>query len=205
MTKAKKTKPETARELLQRIESDPEFIARRAAREGDIAERRARRRIEEEPVLAELRKVGLHIESMWDLVNTSQNYDVAVPVLLTHLQRGHPEEVRGVIARALGVPAAASAWPLLVREYRNAKAPVYRADFGVKHGLAVTLGIIATGDRVDELASFARDTANGPSRIYFLPKLRRSKRKAAQEALLDLADDPDLKKEIASWVRRKRK
>lgn len=40
------------------LSQDPELVALRAAREKEFAERLARMRVEEEPLLADLRKVG---------------------------------------------------------------------------------------------------------------------------------------------------
>jgi hypothetical protein len=64
-----------------------DFVARREAQEKELAERAARLRAEEEPLLADLRAViGWKVESVWDLVNTSAKYTEAIPVLLKHLE-----------------------------------------------------------------------------------------------------------------------
>ena len=57
----------------------------------------------------------------------------ALPNLVQHLPRDYPSPVRDGIARALAVPAARFAWPVVVRMYRQ--EPAGR----VKDGLAVAI------------------------------------------------------------------
>src|SRR5262245_53969233 len=94
----------TAAELMAALQSDPVFQARKEEQE------RSRRRMEafwqhaETPIVEGLRAIGLKVDSVWDLVNTSVPYPEAIPVLLAHLQREYPDRVREGVARALAVP-----------------------------------------------------------------------------------------------------
>ena len=145
--------------------------------------------------------------SVWDLVNTSANYAEAIPVLLRHLLLPYSDRTREGIARALAVPTARTAWPTLVEEYRKApmgmgpRAPGEAEELrlGAKDGLACALAATATEDVMPELVALAKDPSHGPSRCLFLSALKRSKSDMARAALKELASDPDLKKEIASW------
>ncbi len=176
-----------------------DFVARQAAKNKEIAEREARLRIEEKPLLADLRSVGWNVETVWDLVNTSAKYTEAIPVLLNHLLLPYSDTIRGGIARSLAVPEAREAWHTLAREYRNAP----KADgLGAQHGLAVALAATASDEVLGELIELAKDRAFGESRVLLLSALKRSKNVAVREALKQLSSDPDLKKEIASWRRR---
>ncbi|WP_156428052.1 hypothetical protein [Novosphingobium sp. FSW06-99] len=173
-----------------------------------INEQRARRRLEwsaqlraeEEPILADLQTIGCDVKSVWDLVNTSRPYPDAIPILLKHLTKSYSDRTKEGIARALAVSDARDAWPLLVAEYL--KAPMGEVNgirLGAKSGLAAALSAVATDDVISQLAALAKDKSNGDSRLLLLSALRRSKMPVAKNTLEELADDPSLKKEIASW------
>jgi len=172
-------------------------------RAGERAERSVRLRAEEEPMLADLRGTGFDVESVWDLVNTSTPYPSAIPVLLKHLTRGYSDRISEGIARALAVPDARNAWPLLVAEYQ--KAPTGEENgvrLGAKSGLAAALSAIATDGVIEELVTLVKDRTNGSSRLLLLNGLRKSKSSIAKTAIDELASDPELEKEIASWSRK---
>jgi hypothetical protein len=118
----------------------------------------------------------------------------------------YSDKTREGIARSLAVPDARYAWPILVAEYR--KAPMGKAEDGfprhAKDGLACALAVTATNDVIEELIALAKDRTQGDSRLLLLRGLRRSRNPLAKQALEDLASDPDLAKEIASWRKRKK-
>lgn len=184
-----------------------EYIARKQEKARRIAARASRVRAEQAPLLSELRDLGLSINALSDLINTSERYPRAVPVLLKHLLMPYSDVTRQTLARALAVPEARYAWPTLLGEYR--KAQVGKGDDGIrlgaKDGLAVALAAIATDDVIGDVIALAKDMGNGESRGLLLSALRRSKTAAAKEALAELATDPELAKEIASWRRSGRK
>lgn len=202
MTHRKSQKTATVADLLRTLEANPEFVARGKARDDAIAERVSQRQIEEQPILEDLRRSGIDVLSVWDLVNTSTSYTTAIPILLVHLLRPYSEEIREGIARALAVRGAAFSWPILVKEYLKASGDTERPHSGAKVGLAVALGAIATAKNLDELIALIMDKNNGNTRIYLLPALRRSKSAKAKEIILALAADPYLKREIDSWKRK---
>jgi hypothetical protein len=61
------------------------------------------------------------------------------------------------------------------------------------------LSAAATDDVIAQLAALAKDRSNGDSRLLLLSALRKSRRAVAKDALEELAGDPALQKEIASW------
>lgn len=208
----KKSRPRvTAAELADRLNSNPTLAARKQADATALAERSLRIRSEEEPILMDLKGVGLEVQSSWDLVKMSLPYPQAIPVLLEHLQRPYSDVVREGIARALAVPdpAVQSAWKMLVDEYR--KAPIGRGiratgdmiefKLGAKEGLACALAASVSDETLPELIDLARDRTLGESRVLLLSALkgRRSTDVLVKQALDDLATDPDLKQEIAAW------
>jgi hypothetical protein len=201
----------TAAELAAKLQTNPEFVARKQVREQERTERSAQIQVEEAPILAELREVGWEVQSVWDLVNTSSPYPEAVPILLKHLLLPYSDVVKEGIARSLAVPElqVQEAWPLLVREYRKApmglgiKAPGDTTEYrlSAKDGLACALAASVTDETLPELIVVAKDRTLGESRVLLLSALKKLKDKnpLAHQAIPELEHDPELRKEIASW------
>lgn len=189
----------TAAELMAQLQSDPEFVARQQKKELELKERRRCLRIEEEPILVDLRKVGLDIESVWDLVNTSSKYTEAIPTLIKHLILPYQDVIRGGIARSLAVPEAKSIWRTLVNEYK--KEPTGGSGLGAKEGLACALSATVTEDTLSEYIDLIKDKSHGESRGLLLSELkkRRKKNPVVAQVIEELENDPDLKIEISSW------
>lgn len=181
------------------------------AREQERVASVARIRTEAAPLLAELQAVGLKIQSVGDLIAMSERYEAAIPILLKHLRMPYSDVVRETIARSLAVPEpeVRKAWPMLVEEYCKAatgwgiKAPGDTKEFrlGAKDGLACALSVAVTDETLEELIAIAKDRTQGESRVLLLSALkkRRNKDPLAKQAIAELANDPDLKNEIASW------
>ncbi|MBB6243673.1 hypothetical protein [Rhodanobacter sp. MP1X3] len=169
----------------------------------------ARIRIEAAGLLSELQAAGLKIQSVGDLIGMSERYEAVIPILLKHLQMPYSDAVRETIARSLAVPEpeVRNAWPILVEEYRKAptgwgiKGPGDAKEFrlGAKDGLACALSVAVTDETLADLIAIAKDRTQGESRVLLLSALRKSKNPLAKQAIEELASDPDLKKEIASW------
>lgn len=197
-------RPITASELTAQLESDPEFMARKRERDLALAERVARLKEEQAPILSELQAAGLSVSLLSDLLMRSVPYPGAIPVLLKHLALSYSDATLETLARALAVPDARHAWPVLVAEYR--KAPSCHGNgthpHGAKDGLAVALAATVTSGTMDELIALAKDRSHGASRLLLLKALRKSRSVAAKQAIEELSTDPDLEKEIASWRRR---
>ncbi|MBK8010186.1 MAG: hypothetical protein IPK13_02490 [Deltaproteobacteria bacterium] len=194
-----KKKPVSAAELMARLNSDPEFVAKRAREEAERQARAAEWQRAEAPLVEELRAAGFEVDSAWDLVNTSAPYPDALPILVDHLQRSYPSRVREGIARALAVPESKFAWDVLTRLYRN------EGERDAKDGLAVAISVVADDEVIDEMLGLVRDERHGPSRILLLSALGRSEDPRTRAALMELGTDPELKKEIQVILRRLKK
>ena len=189
-------KPITARELMEKLNADPAFVARRTQAEEERQKREAEYRRAEAPLVAELRAAGVMVASAWDLVNTAVPYPDALPILLEHLEKPYPAAVREGIARALAVREAHFGWAVLMRLYRN------ETDVRVKDGMAVAIAGATSADTIKEVVALVRDTRQGPSRVLLLRALERSSDEGVRAALVELSTDPDLKKEIRAILRR---
>jgi hypothetical protein len=171
--------------------------------------RAATLRIEEAPILDDLREIGIDVGSVWDLVNRSDPYPKAIGVLLKHLLLPYQDRTREGIARALAVPEpeVINAWPLLLDQYRSApvgkgiKAPgeTELFDLGAKDGLACALSVAVTDSTLKQMIELLKDRKQGSSRILLLSSLRNTKNPLALQALQELVFDPELAEEILSW------
>jgi hypothetical protein len=193
-------KKETTEEFMARLRSDPEWVARTQDRKKMFAEKALFLSKAEEPVVQDLRKAGVNVKSVWDLVNTSFHYDIAIPILLKHLPEPYLDRVRDSIARALAVPEAKDGWNVIVQEYLKAEN-----DSEVKSGLACAINVLGAKDHIDEVIALIRDSRHGTSRMLLVEALRRSKNLRAKETLDDLIDDPEIGVEIQRIKRKSRK
>lgn len=109
----KRRKQITAQELMDDLDSDPEWRAMREERQRKREERKAALEADESGLVGELRAAGFDIDSVWDFVNSTPNpyweqrfigeYPAAYPLLIQHLDVPHLARVREGIIRALTV------------------------------------------------------------------------------------------------------
>ena len=189
----------TAHEFLARWPEPPDPAVR--ARRAREKEERRRRELEykraEEPLLAELRSVGWEVGSVWDLVNIDVAYPQAHPILARHLVRPYPPVIRDGIARALAVRSALFAWDVVREQYLTER------DESVRQGLAAALAAMVDRAHLDDLLVLLRDRRHGTSRNILLRGLQRLRDPRARAALEELADDPDLQKQIGIILHRR--
>lgn len=186
----------SAADLMAKLDADPEFVAKRQREEEERQARVAEWRRAEAPLVEELNGAGFAVNSAWDLVNASEPYPDALPILVKHLQRPYPSRVREGIARALATSQSKFAWEVFTRLYREESAT------DAKDRLAVAIAEAADDGVIEDVISLARDRTQGPSRLLLLRALERSKTPRAKAALIELETDPELEKEIKVILRR---
>jgi hypothetical protein len=92
---------------MARLQKDQEYQRKKEVFDADVRERVSVLRQAEQPIVANLRDAGVQVESVWDLVNTTEPYPAALPVLIEHLERGgYPDRVMESLGRALAVKPA---------------------------------------------------------------------------------------------------
>jgi hypothetical protein len=171
--------------------ADPQWLSRAHERERSRSKSEAEMRRAEAPIVDDLAACGVSVRSVWDLVNTRDRYPAATPVLLDHLSRPYRVEIREGIARALGVrEARASAWGRVLELLDQ------EPDRRVRDGLFVAIAGMAGPSDILEIINLVSQRALGPSRVFLIRNLMRSKRAEARATLISLKDDPDLKEEI---------
>lgn len=175
------------------------------ARERKRLEKSARLGVAEEPLVQALNAIGLDITSSWDLVNTRERYDAALPVLAEHLERDYPPEILEGIARSMAVLQALPWRENFLRLIHNRPfIPEGKRD-GVRDGLALAIANTTTLDNVWETIELLRDPSLRESRILILTVFGKIKDPEVRDALLALRESaPELRLAISDlgWVKK---
>ena len=103
----------TASELIERLERDPDYRARRAQQDAASAEKAAVCAADEKQLVSEIRALGYDIDSVYDLVNNTPHpvltrrflgpYPRAYPILVRHLHLEHHPAIREGVIRSLTI------------------------------------------------------------------------------------------------------
>jgi hypothetical protein len=189
--------PISATDLIQEVEeklrTDLGYRAKVEAVEAERSERVRALREAEQPIVADLNRAGVSVVSVWDLVNTSDPYPVALPILLDHLERGgYPDRVMESLGRALAVKPSVAWWDRLKALYLAARNP------GEEDGTAVALAASATKDQLDDLIGFLSAAERGESRIYFVRPIKRLGGERGRQVLESVRDDATLGREATA-------
>jgi hypothetical protein len=176
---------ETWEEAEAIMHSDPNWIAMSAEMDEKRDRLRAERTRAEKPLVDDLHAAGIDVDSAWSL---SREDSGAVPILLDHIARDYPDEVRDGIARALAVKSMRTElWPKIVVLYKG--EPV---GTDTKHGLASVLSNLVDRSTIDELIELLDNPVHGAGRTLLIPGVSQSRQPQALEALHRHVDDPDI-------------
>lgn len=139
------------------LESCPEWVAQRKAREAAMQVKKQRNLEEETPLREDLHRLGFRVMSVWEFVNAKQNFYVdAIPTLIEHLQRPYNEVVREGIARSLAMKEA--------RGTAGAAIVKVLAEGGLGHqlrwALANTLTTVADRSNTDAIKALLEIETN---------------------------------------------
>lgn len=195
-TKKTKTKI-TAAELMERLQKDKEYTGIMKEKEEKLKEFQELLNKDEQPIIKDIEKVGIKINSVWDFVNTSEPYPVAIPLLIKHLKKNYHQRTKAGIARALAVPEAReSAWEVLLDEYDKATSDEEIEDpkkRGYKDGLAAAISFLADKSRMDIIFELVRNKRHGKSRVFFVENLFKLREEAeVMQIVLKIKGDKDL-------------
>jgi len=153
----------SATEFMAQLEQDEEYQRRKAIRQAEVDDMARELGLAEQPIVVALRGAGVNVDSVWDLVNVSDPYPLALPVLMEHLERGgYPERVMESLGRALAVKPSVVYWDRIKALYLAPRDP------GEEDGAAVALAACATSAQFDDLIDFLALSERGQSRIYFI-------------------------------------
>ena len=200
MTAPRKRTGMSATDLMAELQNDPEFQARKRARDAVFQARAEALSKAEQPTVADLRAVGVDVDSVWDLVNTSVPYPAALPVLLDHLERGgYPDRVMESLGRALAVKPSVAFWDRLKARWLGAPR-----DSGEETGAALALAACATRAQLDDLIAFLAVADRGESRIFFVRPVLRLGGDRGREVVETLRDDTVVGREATALLKRRK-
>lgn len=186
----------SATELMAQLENDEAYQRKQAAFDAELQERGRTLSVAEQPIIADLLRVGIRVESVWDLVNTAEPYPAALPVLVEHFERGgYPDRVMESLGRALAVKPAVAFWERLRSRYLTPRSA------GEQEGAAVALAACATAAQLDDLIAFLSIDDRGDSRIYFIHPILTVGGSYGREVVGALRTDPIFGKEATLLTR----
>lgn len=181
------------------MREDPAY---REARERHAAQRAAcaeQRRLASQPVLDDLRSVGVDVSNLHLLYKQPESYALAIPVLLHHLERPYPERVLEHIGHALPVKPDPAWWNEFKRLYLATESDA------VRDRLASAMSGCARRKHYDDLLAFIRTEDLGSSRVYFLRPIDRIGNRMdaglGRSVIETVADDPVLGKEATAILK----
>ena len=154
----------------------------------------------EEPLREDLRRIGVRVDSAWDidLKDDPGRSALAIPILLDHLNRRYPARLLEGIARCFKrISGAEVAWESLYRKYRRQP----RGE--VKDALADTLAMLARSDKFDLMRGLVRDVKQGRSRVLLLSFFSKSRNPEAVALLKEMESDSDLAVQIGEIFKQK--
>ena len=140
-------------------------------------------------VVKALQKVGIEVQSVYDLVNTSQSYEAAIPVLLKLLPKVKEEVIKEGIVRSLTVKEARclASRPLL-NEFKLAAL----SQVNLKWAIGNALSVVADDDVFEELVELAKDKTHGQAREMLMLALANMKNPQAVDVLIEFLKDDEV-------------
>lgn len=194
-----KTATEVMAELERRKRKDPAYRAELERVESERAERQRLLQVAEQPVVEDLRSLGLDLDSVWDLYKIPDSRPQAIPVLLKHLALDYPDRVLEGIGQGLDDRSARAWW-------NDLRALMLTTDRDVvRDRLAAVLSGCATREHYDDLLAFIWNDSLGQCRIYFLRPVNRIGNRISagqgQAVIEPLADDPVLGREATAILK----
>lgn len=199
MSASKRQGPITATELMAQLANDPEYQRRFREAEALRQERARLLGAAEQPIIRDLRDVGIIVDSLWDLVNPPELCPEALPVLMEHLERGgYPERIMERLGRALAVKPSVTYWTRLRQRFLESR------DAGEETGAAVALAACAGKDQVDDLISLLSVEAKGDNRLFFVRPILRLGGDRGRDLVESLRDDPVFGKEATALLARRK-
>lgn len=147
-------------------------------------------------------EANLDVYSIGDLVNTSDSYPEAIPVLLKHLHQMKDRHFLDGVIRALTVKEARGvAFEPIYQMYIEDTDPT---EHGAKFAMANALQFLAEKKEMPRIIELALDTKHGPTRVALVDRIASSAGKEntshIKEVLQKLANDPE--KGIASRAKK---
>jgi HEAT repeat protein len=142
-----------------------------------------------------LSKVGLKVNSVYDLVNSSDNYPEAIPILVDMLHKVNSDIIKEGVARALTIRnAGKEVAKALIKEFRSYKASTKREEY-TKWAIANAILVVADNSFFEDIVNFIKNKEYGSGMVggMLVKAIAKMKNPRKKEILLELLMDNDLK------------
>ena len=182
-----KKKSMKASDFLKELESDVDYqTAAKKREEKRLADETILRK-ESKPLTDELKEAGVFADTVWDLVNSPNSYDAAIPVLKEHLNKGYSSEITEGIVRALTISSARGVVNKeLLSMFKSTKNDELRWVVGN------ALATVATEADIAEIKELLSESSYGFSRCMLVHALARLQKRDAIPALTKYLSDSNL-------------
>lgn len=183
--KSKPRPPITAGELMDQLEVEAKHQAATAERDRLRKEKIAELSRNLEPVEADLRNIGYDLRLLQALKSSGKKYQLAIPVLLEHIQRNSHSDVKMILLRLLSVRwVKGNAAEVLLKEFERLPA-----EDGSRWYFGDALTFLATPSVLENLIAIVTNPANGKAREMFVLALARIRDPRSIETVITLLDD----------------
>ncbi len=140
-------------------------------------------------LIGELKKVGIEITTIWDLVNTNKKYPEAIEILTNHLLNNYSDQnTEGIVRSLIVKEAKGKANEELKVLYE--RTPKEKDNLRWVIGYAIVT--VMTPRDGEWILSNALDKSNSGSRGIFISRLARVKSEKTEDILIDLLDDNEV-------------
>ena len=172
----------------------------RAAKDREFSDMAEQRKREQQPLLKELATADVIVDWVGELLRIPSLDARVYAVLLDHITKPYSPSLLEWIGRAFGHRSDRPiVWDALINLLKD-----YSLDGKAVEGVMAAISDIARPSDLHTLIDLLSDPLLGPSRIYLVSNLMRSKKPHARSALLRKQSDPDLNREITFRLSRSR-
>jgi len=146
---------------------------------------------EQDRIVTALRRVGVEVTDVWDLVNTRQAYPRAIPLLIDFIKEGSADRrTLEALVRALTVKEARGlAGRPLVQLFRSRP---HEENNSLKWAIGNALSVVADESLLDDIITLVTDRQHGRSRQMLAEALGTMKSARAVEVLIELLEDEEV-------------
>lgn len=168
----------TAAELMAELSKNKDFQEKQASKQEALEARRRLYEEDQKGLLNELSELGFDLFSVWDFVNSENNYWDAIPTLINHLSIKHHPRVLSGILRSLAIEELSNdqgLWDRVIEIYKTARSDDEIAvpeERGLQESAAAALEVLASKERIPSLESIIESRPNGDGVAWLRNRLR---------------------------------
>lgn len=168
----------TAAEFMAELAKNKNYQEKQASKQKALEARQRLYQEDQKGLLYELSALGFELTSVWDFVNSENNYWDAIPTLIKHLSIEHHPKVLSGILRSLAIEALSNdqaLWDRVVEIYKTTRSDDEIAvpeERGLQESAAAALEVLASKERVSSLESVIESNPNGDGVVWLKSRLR---------------------------------